>query len=159
MAGNLAEHLRAHPETSLADAAFTLQAGRSALKVRAAVVGRNVGDAIQELEEVGGRVPVRTVAVGHRPRVSFLLPGTGEQYRGMAEGLYRTERVFRDAVDRCAAAASAHGVNLAKVFGAPAGSPALAGPLGRLDEAHAAVFAADYACAALWRHWGVEPSA
>ena len=171
VAANLAEHLRAHPETSLSDAAFTLQAGRSALKVRAAVVCRNVGDAIRELEEVGGRVPVRTVAVGQRPRVSFLLPGTGEQYPGMAHGLYRTEPAFRDAVDQCAAAASAHGVNLAKVFGAPDnspdnspdsspdGSPAPAGPLGQLDEVHAAVFAADYACATLWRHWGVEPTA
>ena len=159
VAGNLAEHLRAHPETSLADAAFTLQAGRSALKVRAAVVCRNSGDAIRELEEVGGRVPVRTVAVGQRPRVSFLLPGTGEQYPGMASGLYRTEPAFRDAVDRCAVAASAHGVNLAKVFGAPDSSSAPADPLGRLDEAHAAVFATDYACAWLWRHWGVEPSA
>ncbi|MGH3251244.1 MAG: SDR family NAD(P)-dependent oxidoreductase, partial [Trebonia sp.] len=27
------------------------------------------------------------------------------------------------------------------------------------DEAHALVFAADYACAALWRHWGIEPAA
>ncbi len=159
VAENLAEHLRAHPETSLADASFTLQAGRSALKARAAVVGRNAADAIRELAEVGGRVPVRTVPVGQPARVSFLLPGTGEQYPGMADGLYRTEPVFRDAVDRCAAAASAHGVNLAKVFGAPDGSPASADPLARLDEAHAAVFAADYACARLWQHWGVEPSA
>jgi phthiocerol/phenolphthiocerol synthesis type-I polyketide synthase E len=159
VAGNLAEHLRAHPESSLADAAFTLQAGRSALRVRAAVVCRERDDAISELEEVGKRIPVRTVATGQRPRVSFLLPGTGEQYAGMAEGLYRTEPVFRDAVDRCAAVASAHGVNLAEAFRAPAGAEAEARSRGQLDEAHALVFAADYACAALWRHWGIEPSA
>jgi phthiocerol/phenolphthiocerol synthesis type-I polyketide synthase E len=45
------------------------------------------------------------------------------------------------------------------MFGVPDSSPAPADPLGRLDEAHAAVFATDYACAWLWRHWGVEPSA
>jgi len=150
VAGNLAEHLRAHPETSLADAAFTLQAGRSGLRVRAAVVGRDPDDAIRELEKVGERIPVAAVGIGQPPRVSFLLPGTGEQYAGMADGLYRGEPVFRDALDRCAAAASVHGVNLAKAFRAPAG---------QLDAAHAAVFAVDYACAALWRHWGAEPSA
>jgi acyl transferase domain-containing protein/acyl carrier protein len=158
VAGNLAEHLREHPETSVADAACTLQSGRSALRARAAVVCRNAGDAILELAEVGGRVPVRTVPVGHRPRVSFLLPGTGEQYPGMADGLYRAEPAFRAAVDRCAAAASVHGVNLAKAFGA-LDSPAAPGSVTRLDEAHASVFAADYASASLWRHWGVEPSA
>ena len=159
VAGNLAEHLRAHPQISLADAAFTLQAGRSALRVRAAVVGRDRDEAIRELAEVGKRIPVRTVAAGQPPRVSFLLPGTGEQYAGMAHGLYRTEPAFRDAVDRCAAAARRHGVQLAAAFRAPADSPVAAGPLGQLDEAHAMVFATDYACAELWRHWGVEPSA
>ena len=150
VAGNLAGHLRAHPETSLADTAFTLQSGRSALRVRAAVVCRDAGGAVRELEAVGGRTGVRAVAAGQRPRVSFLLPGAGEQYPGMAGGLYRAEPVFRAAVDSCAAAAGACGVDLAEAFRVPAG---------RLDEAHAAVFAADYACAALWRHWGAEPSA
>ncbi|MGH3244760.1 MAG: beta-ketoacyl synthase N-terminal-like domain-containing protein, partial [Trebonia sp.] len=116
VAGNLAERLRADPEISAADAARTLQEGRSALRVRAAVVCRDRDDAIGELGEVGQRIGVRTVAAGHRPRVSFLFPGTGEQYAGMAGGLYQTEPVFRDAVDRCAAAAGVHGVDLTDAF-------------------------------------------
>ena len=45
----------------------------------------------------------------HRDRpVGFLFPGVGDQYAEMASGLYRRERVFREAVDRCAAAARPH---------------------------------------------------
>jgi phthiocerol/phenolphthiocerol synthesis type-I polyketide synthase E len=47
---NLAEHFRAHPETDLGDAAFTLIAGRQAFAHRVAVVCRDAASAVAALD-------------------------------------------------------------------------------------------------------------
>ncbi len=51
-AGNLAAHLREHPETDLGDASFTLLAGRQAFDRRLAVVCRDTADAASRLESL-----------------------------------------------------------------------------------------------------------
>ncbi|WP_369268501.1 acyltransferase domain-containing protein, partial [Streptomyces harbinensis] len=109
--------------------------------------------------------------------VTLLLPGTGELRVGTGRELYESRPEFRAAFDACAGAAEAElGLDLREVLypagaveEAPSGTfgPAAAragadadSPLyTRLDVGHAAVFAVDYACAALWRAHGVTPAA
>ncbi|GAB4215709.1 MAG: hypothetical protein OHK0022_55940 [Roseiflexaceae bacterium] len=53
MAGNLAAHLRAHPEQPLADVAYTLQLGRRSFDHRRVLLCANREDAIQALSGTG----------------------------------------------------------------------------------------------------------
>ena len=153
---DLAAYLRAHPELSLGDVAWTLGIGRQAFQHRRAVVVR---DGAQAMEVLGqpGRPPVLTGAHegGARP-VAFLFSGQGSQYAGMGAVLYREEPTYRDAIDRCAVFLEPHlGLDLRTViFAAPA------------DEAihetrltQPALFVTEYALASLWMSWGIVPAA
>jgi amino acid adenylation domain-containing protein len=151
---DLAAHLRQHPETPLADAAFTLQVGRRVLSHRRVLVARDAADAAAALsgrdpERLLSRVP--TADTGRRP-VAFLFPGQGTQYAGMGRELYEREPVYRAAIDECAGILAPHldGVDL------------LALPASRIQEtalAQPALFAVEYALARLWMAWGLQPEA
>ncbi len=100
MTDQLADFLRDSPEP-LADAAFTLQAGRRRLAYRRFLVCKSGDEAARALAE---RDPRRLLGGkgGKADRsVAFLLPGLGDHYPGMACGLYAAEPTFRAAVDRC----------------------------------------------------------
>ncbi|MEW5926813.1 MAG: amino acid adenylation domain-containing protein [Gemmatimonadota bacterium] len=180
----LAAHLRAHPELPLADVAWTLQAGRRAWEHRRAVVARDAEEAARALDP---RAPDR-VSAGAAPetarRAAFLFPGLGSHYAGMGRGLYESEPVFRDAVDRCAEILRPHlGLDLREVL-YPADAPAADGAgfggidlramlgraaaeqdddaqerLNRTQLAQPALFVTEYALHRLWAAWGVRPAA
>src|SRR6185436_19133417 len=106
-----ATHLEAHPEIGLADAGWTLQSGRRALRHRRALVCR---DAREAAEALAGRDPRRLLdgdSIAGRP-VAFLFPGLGDHYPGMARGLYDTEPVFRQEIDRGAEILGTEGLPL-----------------------------------------------
>lgn len=121
------------------------------------------------------------VAAPVEPSVVFLFPGVGDQYPGMARGLYEAEPVFRAAMDRCAEILRVHlGFDLRDALFADAGEPAGEPPHGeidfrrlvgrapvspaaerlrRTDVAQPAAFAVGYALARLWESRGVHPAA
>jgi amino acid adenylation domain-containing protein len=155
----LAGHLEGHPEVPLADVAYTLQTGRKQFEWRRVLVCRDREDALAALRT---RDPRRVRTRGSSvtsARVAFLFPGQGAQYVDMARDLYDAEPIFRAAMDDCANRLEPE-LNCdlrAVVF---PGAPDVAGA--RLDDtalAQPALFAVEYALAALWRAWGVEPSA
>lgn len=95
----LAAALRKDPATTLADAAYTLHAGRKHFEHRRVVAVRGRQDAIDTLEATGSRRHFTHSVLAGQPRAVFLLPGGGSQAPGMAADLYRDQPVFRDAVD------------------------------------------------------------
>ncbi|MBW3656710.1 MAG: type I polyketide synthase, partial [Gemmatimonadetes bacterium] len=180
----LAAHLRAHPEQSLADVAWTLQAGRRAWEHRRILVARDGASAAQALAaRTRDRVVTASAPEGAQP-VAFLFPGLGSHYAGMGRGLYETEPVYRKAVDRCAEVLRPLlGLDLRDVL-YPGDAPAdeegdasthidLRAMLGRAAEderdpgeglnatrmAQPALFVTEYALARLWMSWGVRPAA
>ncbi|MFF0223667.1 beta-ketoacyl synthase N-terminal-like domain-containing protein [Streptomyces sp. NPDC004629] len=157
-AARLAGALRSADGTApLADIAYTLQHGRDAFPYRRAVVADSLRGAVAALERPardGAPVP----AAGAAPAVVFLFPGQGSQYAGMGAGLYRTEPVFRAALDRCAELLRPDlGWDVRDVaFGAgEEGGERLRQTL----YTQPAVFSVDYALAQLLLSWGVRPSA
>jgi acyl transferase domain-containing protein len=154
----LAAHLRTE-DVPLADAAYTLQAGRQGFAVRCAVVAADAESAAAALE--GGAGVVSGRAGPSAPPVAFLFPGEGAQYPGMGRGLYETEPAYRAAIDRCAALLRPHvGEDLrALLHPAPGGGDAAAERLRSTTIAQPALFATAYATAMLWMEWGVRPAA
>jgi acyl transferase domain-containing protein len=153
---NLAAHLRDDGHRALADVAFTLAVGRGAFPHRRAAVVSDAAHAVEVLSEPA-RPPVMTAVTegGTRP-VAFLFSGQGSQHVGMGAELYRTERVYRDAIDRAAAVLEPllgldiRGVVFATDSDTRVNQTSLTQP---------ALFAVEYALASLWMSWGVMPAA
>ncbi len=175
-----------HAGTDLADAAHTLRVGRKPFRHRRALVCRDREEAIRLLAERDARAVTGDAGDpgAEPPGVAFLFPGLGDHYAGMAAELYRTEPVFRQALDRCAEILRPRlGLDLREVLW-PAGSPeppagapggagrpdlrrlvagseaeAETGPLARTRIAHPALFAVEHSLATLLLQWGVKPAA
>ena len=152
---NLADFLDRHPSTDLADAAFTLQAGRTPFDWRLAVPAASAAEAAEGLRGAAG------VRAGEGRRVAFLFPGQGAQHVRMAAGVHASEPVFRDALDRCLEILRADpGLDLAEVlFPAEGDEEAAAERLGQTAVTQPALFAVEYALAQLWMSWGVRADA
>ncbi|HZP71186.1 MAG TPA: SDR family NAD(P)-dependent oxidoreductase [Pseudolabrys sp.] len=86
-----------------------------------------------------------------------MFSGQGSQYAGMAARLYRTQSIFRNAMDQCHALAKAHlEHDLLDVIFATGGEDAL---VDRTDYTQPALFAVEYALVELLKSWGISPDA
>jgi acyl transferase domain-containing protein/acyl carrier protein len=99
--GNLAEYVRQNPALCLADAAYTLQVGRRAFNYRRLTVCADVSEAAAALRAPqSGKLPTARVGDGDVALI-FMFSGQGSQYVNMGLELYRTEKIFRQEMDRC----------------------------------------------------------
>jgi acyl transferase domain-containing protein len=164
----LAEHLRRHPEESLADLAATLQTGRAVFPHRRALVcpaGESPADVSREAAAaLARRDPGRLLTARQEARerpVVFLLPGQGTQSVNAGRELYEQEPVFRRAIDRCAEILAPHlSLDLRALLYPPAGEePAARERLQGMLYGQPAAFALDWAVAQLWISRGVRPQA
>lgn len=157
-----------NPGIALGNVAFTLQVGRQRFPYRLMAICKNRDDAIEVLSRgPGWRCRSFYSREDQRP-VVFMFPGQGSQYVNMARGLYETEPVFREALDRCFNfVASQGGFNLANELLYPGvmekepmeqeqvpetmiAQTAIAQPL---------LFSIEYALAQLIISWGIKPDA
>ncbi|MBF6195896.1 type I polyketide synthase [Nocardia sp. CDC186] len=150
LARDYAEQL-GRQEMPLADVAATAALGRTHFAHRRAVVARTAEEAARELVASPGR----TIEPGPgKPRVAMLFTGQGAQYAGMGAALDAKYPAFRAALDRCDELLGPlpGGLRLRSVLFA-ADDDLLA----RTEYAQPALFALEWACAALWSSFGVRP--
>ncbi|MEU2602699.1 type I polyketide synthase [Streptomyces hirsutus] len=150
----------ADPGLSPARVGWSLATTRASFDHRAVVIGRTRDDFLRSLEALAtGRAAAGVVqgAVGEGARGPvFVFPGQGSQWWGMGRELLAHSEVFRTAVDECADALAPYvDWSLHEVL-AGEGDPAL---LERVDVVQPALFSMMVALSALWRSYGVEPSA
>jgi amino acid adenylation domain-containing protein len=159
IASSLSQHFSDHPEANLADAAYTLQAGRSAHKLRRAVVVCSTAEA-SNLNKVTAGNLIQSDKHFENARLVFCFPGQGVQTIGMGRRLYETEPVFRQSFDTCdAKLLPLLGKSLLSVvFPATANDEAVA-TLNQTLYAQPAIFAIEYSLAQLWLSWGITPAA
>ncbi len=158
---NLARHLKEHPELDLADVAYTLQNERKVFDHRRMAVCSDSADAAAVLESGDRERVVTSLPSSKRREVVFLFSGQGAQYPDMGLDLYRSERVFRENVDRCAGLLAPHlGRDLREVlFAGDKDRDRTAAHLMQTGITQPALFTIEYALAQLWMSWGVRPAA
>ncbi len=158
--GELAAHLAEQADVSIADAAYTLHVGRSQTAVRRTAVCGSTEDATSVLETIDPYRVSTTVYEPGRRHVVFLFPGQGAQHLDMGGELYRTEPLFTEQIDTCAAILEKSlNADLRELLYSPhAVGERAAARLGTTGIAQPAIFATEYALARLWIQWGVIPS-
>jgi acyl transferase domain-containing protein/SAM-dependent methyltransferase/acyl carrier protein len=157
---------RKEPGLNLADVCHTAAMGRCHFEHRLAIVAPGLDEAKDRLAAIQRGEKHASVRSGRStnsavPGIVFMFTGQGSQYVGMGRELFGTEPVFRRELKRCA-----------EILGPLLEKPLLevlfpdAGEGNRsprlIDETQytqPALFALEYALAALWRSWGVEPVA
>jgi acyl transferase domain-containing protein/thioesterase domain-containing protein len=103
MTENLSNHLKQNQEIGLANAAYTLQVGRSAFNYRRLLVCSSINEAIEGLSSnrTGSPDHQVTEVEMENPLVVFMFPGPGSQYVHMGLELYTAHPLFRQEMDRC----------------------------------------------------------
>lgn len=160
-AARLLEHVSSRPEVPLADVARSLATTRTAFEHRLAIVAASPAGLCDALTAVSsGETPagaVRAEAGAARGQTCWLFTGQGAQRAGMGQPSYAAWPVFRDALDAALAELNLHLERpLQALLWAAPDSPEAA----LLDETaytQPAMFALQWALAALWRSFGVQP--
>ena len=164
-AGCFTRCIAAHSTLSLADICFTANTGRSHFNHRLAVIGTTTWALSESLAAFAAGQEVPTLISGSvddvQPQVAFLFTGQGAQYVNMGKQLFETERVFRQAMERCEEILrSLLDRSLLSIIYPAANSAAEAQPLiDQTQYTQPALFAIEYALAQLWQSWGVIPAA
>ncbi|MDE2150417.1 MAG: amino acid adenylation domain-containing protein, partial [Gammaproteobacteria bacterium] len=155
MAMRLADHLDADPGINLADAAHTLQVGRSDFSHRLCVVAATLTEAAHALRTPGHALRAQRSIGAMAPAQIWLFPGQAAQYAGMGRGLYAADPAFRAAFDQTLAAFADELRCDLKALMFSDESNALTDTA----VAQPAIFCLEYALAQSWLARGAEPAA
>ena len=163
LAGWLDERAHANGDSPLLpDLVYSLGARRNHHPYRLALVASSMAEVVRELGGFGVKQEspkVRTAFAPRReqaPRVAFVMSGQGPQWWGMGRELLRHEPVFRQTIERCAAAMQPHArFSLLEELGRSEETSRMA----RTEVAQPAIFALQVALAELWKSWGIVPAA
>ena len=166
---NLQEHLKRiaanrdddAASRELADAAFTLQTGRSEFVHRRIVACSDASDGATALETRDTKRVFTYHQKLSKPPVVFMFPGQGAQYCGMGAELYRNEPVFRAEIDRCMEVLQPIlGTDLRTILFPRKGLEKDAEQkIVQTRFTQPALFVIEYALAKLWMSWGIQPAA
>ncbi|MBT2387218.1 type I polyketide synthase [Streptomyces sp. ISL-11] len=162
-AARLLSHVQGAADVSPVDVGWSLSSGRAAFDHRAVVVAGNRDGLLSGLgalargEEAPGLVTGLPEGAGRSvDRVVFVFPGQGSQWAGMGAQLLDASPVFAERMSECASALSGYvDWSLLDVLRQVPGAPGF----DRVDVVQPASWAVMVSLAALWRSYGVEPSA
>lgn len=151
--------LNDNPDAPIGDVCYTTNVSRSQFTFRFAAPARSVAELKKHLTAWLRAVAKDASSLQRtsHARIAFMFSGQGSQRAGMAAELYRTHSVFRNAMDRCHALAEPYlEKGLLNVIFAGDSDDAL---VNRTDFTQPALFAVEYALAALVKSWGMTPDA
>jgi len=146
------------PGFSLADAAYTTQAGRRAFEHRCAIAARDVAGLRDALATKSHARRVTGKAEARVPSVVLMFPGGGAHYPGAGRELLG-QPAFQQAVDDCLRAMPAEAPHDLRTIMFDSDGAGGGDTLARPTYAMPALFALEYALAKLWESWGIKPAA
>ena len=150
-------YLSNNPEANLADICYTAGAGRTHFNYRMAIAVKSVAELQQKLANFDAKNLAKGIIYnqieGNSDRLAFLFTGQGSQYANMGVELYKTQPVFKAAVDRCAELLEPYlDLSLLEILH----NSSL---LNQTIYTQPAIFVLEYALAQMWLDWGIKPSA
>jgi len=161
-AGRHAAALRQPGDATIADICRTANEGRAHFAERATLIAGTIDGLRAGLESLARGEPAvgqthERVAQRDPPRIAFLFTGQGAQYAGMTKELYGASKVFRTALDRCAAILEPYLDRqlLDVLYSKESGSSLI----NQTAYTQPSLFAVEFALTELWRSWGVTPIA
>jgi acyl transferase domain-containing protein/acyl-CoA synthetase (AMP-forming)/AMP-acid ligase II/acyl carrier protein len=155
---NLAKFLEQNPGLNIADAAYTLQAGRKHFKYRKMLVCTQKNEAVEILAHPGSGKIYTGDAGENKPTVIFMFSGQGSQYVDMGWGLYQNERVFREYMDRCFDIfKSTCGYDIKETLYPTENRASAAENIKRTGITQPVLFMFEYALAKLLASWEIHP--
>jgi acyl transferase domain-containing protein len=160
-ATQLAQFLDRHPASDLDDVAFTLQEGRRAFDVRAAVACTTLAQLVESLQRLASNPP-KTGRLSPDRKMALMFTGQGSQYAGMARELHAALPEFRDIFDECCRQLAPQlEVDLSALLlaGADADLEAANAILRETRYAQPALFVVEYALACQLVAWQMQPDA
>jgi acyl transferase domain-containing protein/acyl carrier protein len=150
--------LAEHPESDLANICFTANTGREHFKHRLAVLADSTSQLADSLTSFTQGQEIREVVSGLAQstisKIAFLFTGQGSQYGGMGLQLYKTQPIFKKAIDDCEEILRPYlQIPLSEILYYQAQSK-----INETIYTQPALFAIEYALYQLWKSWGIQPS-
>ncbi|AHF14150.1 beta-ketoacyl synthase [Niabella soli DSM 19437] len=156
----LREYIDANPGAALADIAYTLQHTRQELGIRNALVAKNLDDLRDQLTDATKLSSSVNVVKEKGANIVFMFPGQGSQYINMGKELYRTEHVYRAAIDECAGILlNEMKEDIRRIIFPEQEDERATEHLKNTYYTQPAIFITSYALARLYMSWGILPNA
>ena len=168
---NLLAFFEKHPQTNLAEAAYTLAVGRPHFSKRTALLTSNPSNPSNPSNKSNKSNPsnksnksnpsnkIQGNCEFHDANIIFMFPGGGAQYVDMARDLYESNCFFKNQVDACIEILEQrHDLEIKDLVypESPIVHPELS--IENPSVALAALFTIEYSLAKLWQHWGIQPT-
>lgn len=160
-------------DADLGDICYTANIGRTHFEHRLSVVADSLVQMRSRLADENAPMHQTSTPA---PSIAFLFTGQGSQYVGMGRELYETQPIFRSTLDRCdAILRPLLGASILEVIYPTRNQESEASSHQSLVTNHPtpdaglltldstcytqpALFALEYALAALWQAWGIQPA-
>ncbi len=151
----LANYLERHPQSNIADIAYTLATGRQHHRFRETITAPDFQGLLAKLKDTTDKS-----AAASNVKTVFMFPGQGAQYCRMTADLYRTQPRFREVMDKgFAVLQPLLGLNPATILGYTNEALADDTTIHKTVYTQPLLFLVEYALADLLLQSGIQPAA
>ncbi|GAL82259.1 malonyl CoA-acyl carrier protein transacylase [Algibacter lectus] len=152
----LGNYLKTNTDFSLADVAHSLVNTRDSFANRGFIIAENTEDAFHKLLLLDDNKNIKTHLLNiTSSELAFLFPGQGAQYLQMGKSLYTEEKVFKEAVDKCADLLKSYiKLDIRQIIYPEENSEEAELKLKDTKYTQPALFVVEYALSQLWMSWG-----
>ena len=144
---------------ALADIAYSLNVTREDFNHRSFLIADSSNDAAEKLISQKTKSTKSSILKSVPSEMGFLFPGQGAQYLQMGKTLYDNEKVYREAIDKCAELLMEDlKLDIRHIIYPEVNSNEAEELLKDTRLTQPALFVTEYALSQLWMSWGIKPT-